>query len=201
MPSFKFNVNIYNPVQRSGDWTYICGYLEVDGKPCYTCEVWLEVDGVPTKPQYTYDTGFFWYWFRARAGIYRIRLVAFRVRCLDTEYVLKSKTYRIVYRPSLSFLNQSLLYEVKVYRKITLDEVLSKVRIIRNYLYSKGIKEIYLAGSIARQGYSFHDVDLYLVPTPTREDMTIIERDLTRLILIPVDIRKTKKKEKVIRIG
>ena len=193
----SFNTEIYNQRLPAGVWSYIESFLYINDQPCGACEVWISVDGNYVMPTLTYPEGRFWFWFRARAGIYNIQLHAFKVRFKDREYIINSPTYRVVVVPS-PIIGKPFGYEVKVFRKITLGNVINKLRAVKKFLYSQGYNKVTILGSLARQGYSYHDVDIYLEPFP--KNKYYLQFMLRRMTLLPIDIRKPKYYDKVLEV-
>jgi len=200
MLEYSFDTKIYNPVVPAGTWVYMESRFKVNYAPCPTCEVWMKVDDRWTKATLTYDTGLFWFWFRARAGIYRIRFVGYKIRYGDEEYILEGPEYRIVVRPRP--LNLAPLdYEVKVFKKITFREAYNKLKYLVPWLKAHGYREIYLCGGLVSRGYSFHDVDVYLCPMPEGDERIEIQDTLRRITMLPIEVRNLNKGEKAIRVG
>jgi len=196
-PNYEFKTKIYNQRVPAGVWVYMESRLYVGGRPCPSCEIWCTVDDNWMKSTITYDTGLFWFWFRSRAGIYRIRFHAFKVRWGDKEYILSSPEYKIVVYPRPLNLSP-LSYEVKVFRRISFDEAYAKVKSIVPFMRKMGYQKIYMCGGLVSRGYSYHDIDLYPVPYP--KNVEEIQDTLRKITLMPIEIRKPNPNEKCIEV-
>ena len=83
-----------------------------------------------------------------------------------------------------------------------LSEVKEKLASAVAYLHKKGFSEVYLTGSMAKKGYSYHDIDLYVKPFPeSQEEREKLEDELMSIFVLPFNIREPRPGEEVIKLG
>ncbi len=118
------------------------------------------MNGRYAKNRLTEERGFYFFYFRSRAGVYNLQPVAYRLRRGDEELIIEGPTRRAIVYPSIKGVGLKSSYEVRAFRKITLEEVKPLLPKLKEFIINEtGAKEVYLTGSLASKGYSYHDVD------------------------------------------
>ena len=171
----------------AGEWTILEGYLhdENGGQMCEQ-EVWLRINNELTKG-YVSEFNKFRFYVRIRdPGVYVLQPTVFDVMNGNYKFVIEGPWAVLVVLPKRNDMVQK--YEVRYFKKITLKEILPKLRIIYSYVKSRYPHvKVYLRGGIVTKGYSWHDVD-FLVDNASDREFEAIKSLIELILPVRVDV-------------
>jgi len=185
----QWDVKLRRSIIQAGEWTLLEGYLhDEQGNPVYEQEVWLRINNKLTKGYATEFNRFRFYIKIRDPGVYVLQPTIFWIMNGNYKMVIDGPKLFLLVLPKPTRMTKK--YDVCFFKKVTLGEIMPKLKIIYTYVkINYPHVTVYLRSGIITKGYSWHDVD-FLIQNANDKEFDRIKNFIEFVLPINMDVWK-----------
>ena len=183
----QWDVKLRRSIVNAGEWTLLVGYLyDENGNQVHEQEVWLRINNELTKGHVTEFNRFRFYVRIRDPGLYVLQPTIFGIMSGNYKMVVEGPRLLLMVLPKTNTMVHK--YDVRFYKKITLKEILPKLKIIHTYVKLRYPHiTVYLRSGIVTKGYSWHDVD-FLIQNANDREFRAIKSFIEFILPVNMDV-------------